>query len=198
MKSRPDFLPPNALLLAGTIMAMNEGKHPNQRWKTMTSQEHVGAALRHVLTWLSGELNDPETNKSHLAHGLCRLAMAVEQEQPHPAPAEPPGFWKRDKPFAGNSPNSLSTPMTPQEGDVVKDKFGRKAVVKNTYGRDKGIVTVQFYSDGYTLPSFIEDLTVVSRPEYEASLDGKLEECSVKKGKTIDEYTEQEWNETRL
>jgi len=61
-------------------MALNEEKHPNQRWKTMTPDEHVGAVLRHALKWLSGERLDPETGKSHLTHALCRNAMAVDQE----------------------------------------------------------------------------------------------------------------------
>lgn len=80
MKSRPDFLPPKALLLAGEVMALNEEKHPNQRWKTITPEEHVGAVLRHILKWLSGEKLDPETGRSHLQHAMCRNAMAVEVE----------------------------------------------------------------------------------------------------------------------
>lgn len=79
MKSRPDFLPPKALLLAGDVMAMNETKHPGNPWKTIPTEEHVAAALRHIYGHLDGE-RDPETGMSHLVHACCRVLMAVSRE----------------------------------------------------------------------------------------------------------------------
>lgn len=186
MKSRPDFLPPKALLLAGEVMALNENKHPNQRWKTMTDKEHVGAAMRHILKWLSGEGLDPETGKSHLIHGLCRMAMAAEQED-----------TKFDDGFGTPSP------MTPQVGDRVRVVNYRDQYV--AFEGEEGTVE----KSGTTFSSIRGDnegwfdiphrfVKVVKRPEYEAYLDGKLEQCPIKKGKAIDEYTEQEWNEGRI
>ena len=79
-KSRPDLFPPKALLLAGDVLAFGDTKHPDEKWKTMSVEDHLGAAYRHVLRWQSGETLDSETSKSHLVHALVRLAMAGEQE----------------------------------------------------------------------------------------------------------------------
>lgn len=79
-KSRPDLFPAKALLLAGDVLAFGETKHPDSKWLSMSVAEHIGASLRHLLKWQSGEKLDSETSRSHLAHSMVRLAMAVELE----------------------------------------------------------------------------------------------------------------------
>lgn len=77
MKSRPDLFPANVLLGIGEVLAFGETKHPGQPWKKMTSEEHMAAAQRHVLSWLAGDTHDNETGKDHRLHALCRLAFAI-------------------------------------------------------------------------------------------------------------------------
>lgn len=185
MKSRPELLPPKAILEAGIVMAMNETKHPDQKWKTLSDKDHVGAALRHIFTWLSGETLDHETGRSHLTHGLCRMAMAVEREEVS----------------CDSRSTRLATPMTPQIGDVVSIPWplGAKGVVVAISPENA------FYKvscDGPGSPYFAyfakDEVKTISRPEYEAYIDGKPQQRSPKNGKLLDEYTEEDWNETRL
>lgn len=78
-KGRPDLFPAMALQLAGEVLAFGEKKYPNEEWKRMSSEEHIAASMRHLLEHLSGNLNDSESLKLHLAHSLVRLGMALEQ-----------------------------------------------------------------------------------------------------------------------
>jgi hypothetical protein len=78
-KSRPDLFPPRALALAGEVLAFGESKHPDEKWKSMSSAEHLAAAMRHYLKHQAGNTQDAESNKPHLAHALVRLAMALER-----------------------------------------------------------------------------------------------------------------------
>lgn len=80
IKSRPDLFPSKALLLAGDVLAFGETKHPDEKWKSMSVRDHLGAAFRHVLRWQTGETLDSESASSHLTHALVRIAMAVELE----------------------------------------------------------------------------------------------------------------------
>lgn len=78
-KSRPDLFPPRALALAGEVLAFGETKHPDEKWKSMSSSEHLAAVMRHYLEHQAGNTRDAETNKPHLAHALVRMAMALER-----------------------------------------------------------------------------------------------------------------------
>lgn len=40
-----------------------------------------GAAMRHMLSWWSGDTVDPESGESHLWHALCCIAFLVTYEQ---------------------------------------------------------------------------------------------------------------------
>lgn len=85
MKSRPDLFPASVLLGIGDVLAFGEGKHPGQPWRKMTVEDHMAAAQRHCLTWLSGDTKDAETGLDHRLHAICRLAFAVAVDaQGHP------------------------------------------------------------------------------------------------------------------
>lgn len=79
-KSRPDLFPPRALQLAGEVLAFGETKYPDEKWKRMSSEEHIAAAVRHYVLHQCGEKIDKESGKEHLVHCLVRVAMAVECE----------------------------------------------------------------------------------------------------------------------
>ena len=79
VKSRPDLLPSKAVLAAGRVLAFGQSKHPDEEWKTLSVEDHVGAALRHVYEHQNGP--DPETGESHLAHALCRIAFAIARSE---------------------------------------------------------------------------------------------------------------------
>ena len=79
-KSRPDLFPSKAMLLSGDVLAFGDKKHPGAPWLKMTIADHLAASQRHYLQWQTGDTVDSESGKSHLAHALVRLAMAVELE----------------------------------------------------------------------------------------------------------------------
>ena len=47
-------------------------------WVLVEPERYDDAALRHIQAYLSGELNDPESGKPHLAHALCCLMFRLE------------------------------------------------------------------------------------------------------------------------
>ena len=219
MKSRPDLLPPLALLEAGIVMSMNEEKHPNQRWKTMTSEEHIGAILRHILAWISGNRFDPETGKSHLVHAMCRSAMAAEQEMcppdtlesttlNHPVStlysidnllAEATDQNRHDLIDAGER-SAENVSYEPQTGDRVTQGIREGSVVFTSefYVNHPWVKWDGSLNNGEPVDK--TSLRLISRPEWESYVDGilSIEQCPVKGGKEIDAYTEKEWDEARL
>lgn len=50
--------------------------YPKWNWtKGMAWSVPLGCVVRHALAWISGQQDDPETGKSHLAHIQCNLLM---------------------------------------------------------------------------------------------------------------------------
>lgn len=78
-KSRPDLLPSKAVLAAGRVLAFGLSKHPDEKWKTLSVEDHVAAALRHIYQHQDGP--DDETGESHLTHALCRIAFAIARSE---------------------------------------------------------------------------------------------------------------------
>lgn len=78
-KGRPDLFPAKALQLAGQVLAFGESKHPDEKWKGMTSNDHIGACWRHMLEHQAGNTYDSESGELHLAHAFVRLGMALDR-----------------------------------------------------------------------------------------------------------------------
>lgn len=81
-KPAVQFIPPIAILLEGRAMREGAGKYGDWNYlEGMKWSRLVGAALRHLLAWHSGETLDPETGISHLAHARCCLAMLIQYQE---------------------------------------------------------------------------------------------------------------------
>lgn len=52
----------------------------------------IAAAMRHILAYLNGEDNDPESGLSHLGHAVCSIEHAIYDSKHHP---ELDDRWKR-------------------------------------------------------------------------------------------------------
>lgn len=79
MKNRLDLLPPKAVKEVGEVLTFGETKHPGQPWKQMQpNEDHVAAALRHIMEHLDGTTLDSESGRLHLAHAAARLLFAVQ------------------------------------------------------------------------------------------------------------------------
>lgn len=78
MKTKVSLIPADALIrVADLLTKAGQGKHSDEKWKTMTVENHVNATLRHILHHLSGETVDTEFCHTHLVHAAARLLMAV-------------------------------------------------------------------------------------------------------------------------
>lgn len=57
------------------ILQLGKEKYGPNNWKTLANAEdrYFAAAMRHLILWRQGEALDPESGKSHLAHGACNL-----------------------------------------------------------------------------------------------------------------------------
>lgn len=70
-----DQIPPDFLLQLGMVYTYGAGKYARDNWKLGTEwSQFYGSALRHLLSWWSGEDYDRESHLHHLAHAAWNLA----------------------------------------------------------------------------------------------------------------------------
>lgn len=81
-KPRVDLIPPGPLLDVGRVFGYGAAKYGdwNHRAGTRFSR-YLGAALRHLYAWQSGEDLDPESGLPHLAHAVCSLLILLDYAQ---------------------------------------------------------------------------------------------------------------------
>ncbi len=84
-KPRMDLLTagmPDALLEIGKVLTFGSKKYADHNWKVVPkgNQRYAAAAMRHFLASQSGEVNDPETGLSHLAHMACCVLFLLQKE----------------------------------------------------------------------------------------------------------------------
>ncbi len=74
-----------ALAEVDRVIASNQGKHPQSKWKTYTVTHHLSKAIGHAAKFLGGERKDPESRRHAMAHtvarGLMALALELEEER---------------------------------------------------------------------------------------------------------------------
>lgn len=85
---KPDMslLSPYALEAIAAVMTAGKTKYGADNWRGGLAFSRLYAAvMRHLTAYNRGELKDPETGLSHLAHASCGLAMMLEFEvtKPH-------------------------------------------------------------------------------------------------------------------
>jgi hypothetical protein len=76
------LVPPNALEATVEILTFGAEKYEPDNWKKVldAKRRYFDAAQRHLWAWKSGEQNDQETGKNHLAHALCCLMFLYEHD----------------------------------------------------------------------------------------------------------------------
>jgi Domain of unknown function (DUF5664) len=75
-------LPNTALIEANAVMASGAVKYGafNFRDTAIDATTYIGAINRHFALWQDGEDNDPETNRSHLAHIMACCSLALDAQ----------------------------------------------------------------------------------------------------------------------
>ena len=67
------------------VRTFGEKKYARDNWKTgFKVSRSLAAALRHIFLFLSGETNDQESGRSHLAHAVCCLEHAIYDMRHNP------------------------------------------------------------------------------------------------------------------
>ena len=79
MKTDFTLLPPNAIKLVAELLTKGLEKYPDEKWRRLSVNDHLAAALRHINAYLRGEAFD-EDSPSHLINAATRLLFATELE----------------------------------------------------------------------------------------------------------------------
>ena len=79
MKTDFTLLPPNAIKLVAELLTKGLEKYPDEKWRRLSINDHLAAALRHINAYLRGEAFD-EDSPSHLINAATRLLFATELE----------------------------------------------------------------------------------------------------------------------
>jgi hypothetical protein len=74
-KLRYSLLPPGTIKEAVKVLEFGAQKYAPDNWKRVPDAQtrYYDAAMRHIEAWRDGEVHDPETSLSHLAHAMCCL-----------------------------------------------------------------------------------------------------------------------------
>jgi hypothetical protein len=84
-KVQLELLSPTWLYGVGRVLTFGAKKYAAHNWrKGIQLSRLLGAALRHILSFLGGEDTDPESGLSHLYHASCCLMFASELHQTRP------------------------------------------------------------------------------------------------------------------
>ena len=79
MKTDFTLLPPNAIKLVAELLTKGLEKYPDEKWRRLSINDHLAAALRHINAHLRGEAFDDDS-PSHLINAATRLLFATELE----------------------------------------------------------------------------------------------------------------------
>ena len=81
-KPKMYLLPPKPTVEVAKVLTFGAAKYDEENWRKLedAQKRYSGGALRHIFSHLDGELQDPETNLSHLAHAICCLMFKLELE----------------------------------------------------------------------------------------------------------------------
>jgi len=78
-KSRWDLLPIQEVEEIVKALTFGAGKYSDNNWQTVENgkERYFAAMMRHIVAYRGGEVLDPESGLSHLAHaGCCMLFLS--------------------------------------------------------------------------------------------------------------------------
>ena len=78
-KPQWSLLPFRALTQVVEVLTYGAKKYAPDNWKKVPDarRRYIDAGFRHFTAYASGETNDPETGKHHLAHAICCMLYLV-------------------------------------------------------------------------------------------------------------------------
>lgn len=89
-KRRKSLIPPGVLNEVMDVLEAGALKYSKDNWKNVEDPltRYYDACDRHIESWWGGEVADPETGKSHLAHAICCLLFLLWFEKNTPGGSE--------------------------------------------------------------------------------------------------------------
>ncbi len=74
-----NLIPWSSLKQVVEVLMFGSKKYEKDNWKYVDNGEerYLDAAMRHLISYISGEKNDPESGKNHLAHATCCILFAI-------------------------------------------------------------------------------------------------------------------------
>ena len=80
-KARWDLLPWDLVEQTVDVLTFGADKYAPEAWRQETkSDDYFAALMRHIVAYRKGEVIDPESGKTHLAHAMCNLIFIHELE----------------------------------------------------------------------------------------------------------------------
>jgi hypothetical protein len=82
-KPRWDLLPLDLINETVDVLTLGAKKYGPNNWREVENafDRYYAALMRHIVAYKSGELYDPETKLSHLAHAMCNLIFLSELQE---------------------------------------------------------------------------------------------------------------------
>jgi hypothetical protein len=76
------FIPPCAIIEESVVMALGGAKYGPFNWqdKPVDASTYYDAAMRHLMSWFTGEDRDPESGALHLAHARACLGILIDAQ----------------------------------------------------------------------------------------------------------------------
>jgi len=82
-KLRFDLIPKGTIKEIVKVLTFGSKKYADDNWQVVPGKRkrYYAALMRHIDAWWTGEINDPETKLSHLAHAGCCILFLLWVEK---------------------------------------------------------------------------------------------------------------------
>lgn len=103
------LIPGPALVMAAEAMRDGAKKYGPANWreKPVTTSTYTSAAMRHLLAWIDGEENAPDSGVHHLGHVMGCIAIIID--------AQAQGTLNDDRPTPGRTAQLLADKTRPMD-----------------------------------------------------------------------------------
>ena len=76
------LVPPEIVRACAAVRAYGRDKyHAPNNWVLVEKQRYIDAMMRHLLSYLEGDLIDEESGLPHLWHAACNMSFIIEMEK---------------------------------------------------------------------------------------------------------------------
>jgi len=103
------LIPGPALVVMAEAMRDGANKYGPANWrqKPVTTSTYTSAALRHLLAWIDGEEDAPDSGVHHLGHAMSCLAIILD--------AQAQGTLNDDRPTPGKTAELIAAKTRPMD-----------------------------------------------------------------------------------